>query len=132
MQSIQLLVASIRAEEAIPVVRSQLSHITGLVSNAISATESSWTRPSSYSSALKESTQSVTAGLLESKQKLLAASADSDALDHAGKTAVKEFTQRLPPLAFEIARQIKELGQRIEDITSSGEAAIAGLLDDFS
>lgn len=121
MQSIQSLVASIRAEESLPSIRSHISEIVSVVTSVVSATESSIQAPGFVSETMRSKVEKSVATLAGSKAKLLAASADSESLDpSSAKGAVKMFTQRLPPLAFEIARETKELVQKIE-IMESGE-----------
>jgi hypothetical protein len=56
----------------------------------------------------------------------MAVSAESESLDaSSSRGAVKALTQKLPPLAFEIARETKELVQKIELVGGAG-------VEDFS
>ena len=112
MRSIQALVAAIRSEEPLPTIRSQISTIAAVVGKVVSATESSMRDPS-YPPALRERAEPIIQNLGGCKEKLLHAAEESARLDTAG---AKDFTNRLPPLAFEIARETKELVQRIERI----------------
>src|SRR5271154_3966834 len=117
VQYIQSLVASIRSEDLMPIIRSHISDIGDVVSNVVSATEGSFEEPSSYSATLKEQTLPITKILTDCKTNLLKTSVESQALDGLGRgREVKEFTARLPPLAFEIAREMKELVQRVEGL----------------
>jgi hypothetical protein len=114
-----------------PIIRSHISNIGDVVSNVVSATEGSFEEPSSYSAALKQRTLPITNILTDCKTKLLKASVDSQALDGLGRAKeVKDFTARLPPLAFGFARETKELVQRVEALYGAG--ALANESEDFS
>ncbi|KAL9115707.1 MAG: hypothetical protein Q9227_000075 [Pyrenula ochraceoflavens] len=112
VRSIQGLVAAIRAEEPLPTIRSQMATIANVVGKVVSATESSMRDPSS-SPALRDRAEPIVQNLGECKNRLLNAAEESNRLDGA---SAKNFTNQLPPLAFEIARETKELVQRIERI----------------
>lgn len=115
MRSIQSLVASIRAEESLPSIRSHITEIASVVGGVVSATESSIQEPMFISDSLKAKLALSVTTLTGCKAKLLTAGAESEDLDlTSAKGAIKMFTQRLPPLAFEIARETKELVQKIE------------------
>lgn len=115
VHSIQSLVASIRADESMPSIRSHISEIASVVGSVVSATESSIQDASPISASLKSKAESSVKALAECKGKLMAVSAESESLDaSSSRGAVKALTQKLPPLAFEIARETKELVQKIE------------------
>ena len=123
VSSIQSLVASIRAEDAMPTIRNRLTDIASVVGNVVSATQSFGQKSSSISTSLADKAAATVQTLTECKSKLLHASEDSKRLDGSSdKGAVKGFTQRLPPLAFEVARETKELVQKIETV-SAGDAS---------
>jgi len=126
VRSIQSLVSSIRAEESLPSIRSHISEIASVVGGVVSATESSIQEPNFISETLKAKVETSVTTLAGCKAKLLSASADSESLDPtSAKGAIKMFTQKLPPLAFEIARETKELVQKVEMIEAGEE-------DDFA
>ena len=118
-----------------PIIRNYLTYIADVVTDVVSATEECYEEPTSYSHALRAQTSSITTDLTNYKSRLLSAGVESQRLDALPQTAgqVKEFTSRLPPLAFEIARETKTLLSRIENIhgnapvDADGEAA-----EDFS
>jgi hypothetical protein len=98
-----------------PSIRSHISEIASVVGSVVSATESSIQDASPISAALKLKAESSVKALAECKGKLMAVSAESESLDaSSSRGAVKALTQKLPPLAFEIARETKELVQKIE------------------
>jgi prephenate dehydratase len=98
-----------------PSIRSHISEIASVVGSVVSATESSIQDATPVSAALKLKVESSVKALAQCKGKLMAVSAESESLDAgSSRGAVKTLTQKLPPLAFEIARETKELVQRIE------------------
>jgi hypothetical protein len=98
-----------------PSIRSHISEIASVVGSVVSATESSIQDTTPVSAALKLKAESSVKALAQCKGKLMAVSAESESLDAgSSRGAVKALTQKLPPLAFEIARETKELVQRIE------------------
>lgn len=126
VHSIQSLVASIRAEEPMPSIRSHISDIASIVGSVVSATESSIQDSTPISAALKLKAESSVKALAQCKGKLMTVSAESESLDaSSSRGEIKALTQRLPPLAFEIARETKELSQKIDLI---GDAD----MEDFS
>lgn len=109
-----------------PSVRSHIFEIASVVGSVVSATESSIQDSSPISAALKLTAESSVKALAQCKGKLMAVSAESESLDaSSSRGAVRALTQKLPPLAFEIARETKELVQKIELV---GGAEV----DDFS
>ena len=112
-----------------PIVRNYLTYIADVVTNVVSATEGSYEEPSAYATHLREKTLPITNILTECKRKLLSAGVESQGLDSfaRGSGVVKEFTARLPPLAFEIARETKMLVSRIEGLSDGGRVDGSGL-----
>ena len=109
-----------------PSVRSHISDIASIVGSVVSATESSIQDSTPISAALKLKAESSVKALAQSKGKLMTVSAESESLDaSSSRGEIKALTQRLPPLAFEIARETKELSQKIDLI---GDAD----MEDFS
>jgi hypothetical protein len=66
----------------------------------------------SASSSLRGSVEPIVRNLANCKSRLVSASAESEALGE--KRREGEFMSKLPPLAYEIARETKELMQRVE------------------
>ena len=120
------MVASIRAEESIPSIRSHISEIASIVGSVVSATESSIQDSTPISAALKLKAESSVKALAQCKAKLMTVSAESETLNaSSSRGKIRALTQKLPPLAFEIARETKELSQKI-DLVGAAE------LEDFS
>lgn len=108
MRSIHSLVGSIRAEADLPTTRSHISTIANVVGQVVTATENSMPT----SSLLYKQIEPIIRNLANYKSKLVSASAESESFGEKGD--VREFMSRLPPLAYEIARETKELVQRVE------------------
>jgi hypothetical protein len=128
--SIQSLVASIRQEDVMPIVRSHIGAITDVVGNVISATEGvieEAPHGSRLATTLERAVHQDIQKLEDTRKRLMKASVDSQALDSArkGDGKVKMLTQGLPPLAFGIARDMKSLVANIESVDLSAP-------DDFS
>ncbi len=66
------------------------------------------------SSSLRGAVEPIVRNLKNCKSRLISASAESEGLGEKGR--VREFMSKLPPLAFEIARETKELVQRVEAV----------------
>lgn len=109
MRSIQSLVGSIRAEADLPQIRTHISTIADVVSDVVSATEHSMP----VSASLRARVEPIVLNLSSCRSRLMTASAESEVLD---KRRVREYMSKLPPLAFEVARETKELVQRIETL----------------
>jgi hypothetical protein len=109
-----------------PSIRSHISDIASIVGSVVSATESTIEDSTPISAALKLKAESSVKALAQCKGKLMTVSAESESLDaSSSRGEIKALTQRLPPLAFEIARETKELSQKIDLI---GDAD----MEDFS
>ncbi|KAI1609541.1 hypothetical protein EDD36DRAFT_74183 [Exophiala viscosa] len=125
VQSITLLVDAIRNDEDMPVVRDHISAIAATIENVVSSVERTRNEPSSYQSILTERLGPIISILQDCGEKLLQASTNSTAYE--GRPESKEFMQKLPPLAFQVARETKELVSRVMAIEAGhGEA------EDFS
>jgi hypothetical protein len=98
-----------------PSIRSHISEIASIVGSVVSATESSIQDSTPISAALKLKAESSVKALAQCKGKLMTVSAESESLDaSSSREDIKALTQKLPPLAFEIARETKELSQKID------------------
>ncbi|KAJ5287658.1 Spa2 homology (SHD) of GIT [Penicillium angulare] len=113
VQSIQALVASIRAEHELSSVESHVSAIGQVVSNVVSATEH-LIHERSGDTALREQSEPAVHSLDECRGRLISAVAQGHHTTRPEE--LREVTNQLPPIAFEIARQTKELVQRLESL----------------
>ncbi|KAJ5933458.1 hypothetical protein N7454_005787 [Penicillium verhagenii] len=113
VQSIQALVASIRAEQELSSVEIHVSAIDDVVNNVVSATEH-LIQDRSGDIALREQSEPAIQALDECRGRLLTTAAEG----HHATTPeqMRDVTNQLPPLAFEIARQTKELVSRLESL----------------
>lgn len=115
---------SIRNEEPMSSIQGNISSIIDIVENVISATEGGMEDPSSYQAELKNTAATSVKALNDSKDRLLQVG-NNPKVNVEGPSS-RTFTQRLPPLAFAIARETKDLVSRIESV-EVGKAD-----DDFS
>lgn len=104
VQTIQGLVGSIRAGEPMPALRSHLVGISGVVGNVVSATE----RAIHNNPQFRERLAPVVQNLAASADRLKTAYDDSSS--DAGASS------RLPPIAFEVARETRELVSRVDQL----------------
>lgn len=118
VQSIQALVASIRAEQELSSVETHVSAIGDVVTNVVSATEHLM-HDRSGDVALREQSEPAVQALDECRGRLMSTAAEG----HHATTPeqVREVTNLLPPIAFEIARQTKELVQRLESLMQADD-----------
>lgn len=115
-----------------PVIRSRVTDIADVADNILGATEGSMEDPSSFQSLLAEKATNIVQQLSQSKRRLEQAAIDSQ--QHDGQPSAKEFSQNFPPLAFQIAREAKELVSCVEGVYVGASHAVAddGQEDDFS
>ncbi|CAG8078071.1 unnamed protein product [Penicillium nalgiovense] len=123
VQQIQALVASIRAEDNLHTVQTHVSAISNVVMNVVSATEQLM-RERSGDIALRQTSEPVIAALDQCRGRL--ATTASEGEDTTTPEQLRELTNKLPPIAFEIARQTKDLVQRLE-----ATSVVADEEDDF-
>lgn len=107
VQSIQALVTSIRANAGIPVIRDYINEIAGILGNVVSWTGSAMeeARSPSLQAALQEQGEPILSKLSDYRTLLLNANAEGERI--SDPASLKEYTNRLPPLAFEISRETK-------------------------
>ena len=105
-------------------VRSHMNVLANVVGQVVSATENSMREPTA-SPAFQQKAEPIVRNLAACETRLLDACAESERLED-DQVQTKEFTNKLPPLAFEIARETKELVQRIDTIDAADEE------DDFN
>lgn len=106
VQSITSLVDSIRGDAGANMVQDHVLIVASTVGNIINSVERTCHEPSSYQETLVSKTEPVLKLLQECRDDLLRANQGDD----------RESTQKLPPLAFQIARETKELVSRIMSI----------------
>lgn len=111
VQSIQLLVASIRADDGLQSVQKHVSAILGVVTNVVGATERLM-HDASADLTLREASEPVILSLGECRSRLEMTTKEGE--DTKTPEALREVTNKLPPIVFEIARQTKDLVQRLE------------------
>lgn len=104
-------------------IRNHMNVLANVVGKVVSATETSMREPTA-SPALQQKAAPVIRTLADCENRLLDACVESENLQD--DMQMKEFTNRLPPLAFEIARETKELVQRLDTIDAAEEE------DDFN
>jgi len=112
VQSIQSLVGSIRAEETPLTIKDHIDDIAGILGKVVSETQQSLSNTDYH--ALRDQASPSVETLAECRSRLVDASVEVDRINDA--TAWKEFTKMLPPLAFKIARETKELVQRLDGV----------------
>jgi len=112
VQSIQSLVGSIRAEETPLTIKDHIDDIAGILGKVVSETQQSLSNTDYH--ALRDQASPSVETLAECRSRLVDASVEVDRINDA--TAWKEFAKMLPPLAFKIARETKELVQRLDGV----------------
>ncbi|KAL4890869.1 hypothetical protein BDV59DRAFT_183813 [Aspergillus ambiguus] len=113
VQSIQALVSSIRGDEGLAAVHAHVSAITSIVTHVSSSAEHFIHRPET-NQALRERAGPLIRTLDEQKTRLMSTVADGDMASDADD--LRRVTNKLPPIAFEIARETKELVQRFDAV----------------
>ncbi|KAL2864183.1 putative cell polarity protein [Aspergillus lucknowensis] len=111
VQSIQSLVASIRGEEAITTIRTHVSAIASIVTNVSSSTDHYIQKPST-NPALRQRAGTSIETLEYQRSRLVGAAAEGEGATDSAQS--RAFINQLPPIAFELARETKELVQRLE------------------
>ncbi|KAI9730669.1 MAG: component of the polarisome [Cirrosporium novae-zelandiae] len=112
IQSIQALVGSVRGEEDAYTIQAHIEEISSVVGNVVSYTQHALDKVDVPGAS--ERAGPVTDKLANCQSRLLDASEQVSSIQDMAK--LREFTNKLPPLAFEIARETKELVQRIEHL----------------
>lgn len=110
VQSIQALVSSIRAEEDLAMVNTHVSAISSVVTNVVSSTEHQIQKPD-VNPTLRERSGPIVQTLESHRGRLTDAAAEGGSVSSAEE--LHAVTNKLPPIAFEIARETKELVQRL-------------------
>ncbi|RMZ80829.1 hypothetical protein DV737_g2810, partial [Chaetothyriales sp. CBS 132003] len=127
--SVQVLIEAIRGEAPMQAIRSNLDKIVGTVDNVQAAVAKGSEAATTYQSQWRADTTLVSENLDEYKAQLLQASVESTSYEQY--PAAKEFIQKLPPLAFQVARETQELVRRVDAIrTRDDDDAIRTRDDD--
>ena len=118
VHSIQSLVGSVRAEDGVSIIRDHTTDIATLVGKVLSSTDAAITK--TRNSALRDAAEPIMRTLSACRTRLLDANAESATMTDPAR--LKDFNNRLPPMAFEIARETKELVHRVEQIYNEAAA----------
>ncbi|KAE8148324.1 hypothetical protein BDV25DRAFT_158534 [Aspergillus avenaceus] len=113
VQSIQALVASIRAQDKLTTIGTHISAISSIVNNVSSSTEHFIHKPE-VSSVLLQRVGPILGNLDQHRNRLVGTAAEGETAPSTEHT--RDVTNKLPPIAFEIARETKELVQRLEPV----------------
>ncbi|TVY94244.1 Protein SPA2 [Lachnellula willkommii] len=131
VQNIQSLVSSIRSEAGIGDIAIQITAIADNVGKVVSSTETAMS--STGNAMLRSQGEPILRKLSNCRQRILDAGelgrdiADEGRDDEEGEQAWRAWNQSLPPIAFEIARETKELVLKVDTIDGGGRGD-----DDFS
>ena len=117
LQSIQSLVSSIRIVDEPQNIREQIDSIIQIVGRVVK--ESQRVIDTTDNTMLRGQIEPSVLTLAECRAKLSVANDDGEGIQE--HSAWKEFTNTLPPLAFEIARETKELLQGVDRILEEDE-----------
>jgi hypothetical protein len=134
VQNIQSLVSSIRSDAGITAISTQINAISDVVGTVVSSTETAMS--STANGPLRTQGEPVVRKLALIRQRLVEAGEKGRAIagegreDDEGERVWRAWNQSLPPIAFEIARETKELVLRVDII--DGEGRGGGGDDDFS
>ena len=113
VQTIQALVASIRGAEAISSIRNHISTISIVVGNVVASTDHAMDK-AEISPAVRERLGPVVQSLADCSDRLSHTAAEGEEVESPEQ--LRDLTAKLPPIAFEIARETKELVQRIDQL----------------
>lgn len=111
VQTIQSLVSAIRSEASLPTLSTQITAIATVVSKITLSTNK--TMQETKNAELRTQATPVLKRLEEGRERLLRA---GEAGEEAGEEGLRTWAGGLPPIAFEIARETKELVQRVDGV----------------
>lgn len=112
LQSIQSLVGSVRADDNPAAIKEYLNDISTIVGKVVGETQHASNRTDN--SVLRERADPLIRSLAACRAQLVDANMEGKAI--RDPIAWKDFTKKLPPLAFDVARPMKELVQRLDQI----------------
>ncbi|PIG89684.1 cell polarity protein [Aspergillus arachidicola] len=113
VQSIQALVASIRAEDGLTTIRTHVSAISSIVTNVSSSTEHFIHKPEA-NPVLRQRAGPIIEKLDQYRARLMGTATEGE--EATSTEQVQDIINKLPPIAFEIARETKELVQRLDPV----------------
>ena len=106
-------------------IRNNIERIASTVEAVLAASEKGAQEATSYRGEWQSQIGSIQNHLEDCKNKLLQAGDESQNYD--GGASAKDFNQKLPPIAFQVARETRELVRRVQGIKAGGPGD-----DDFS
>jgi len=126
VETIQSLVSSIRSEAGVTAITTKLSAIASVADNVVTSTETAMS--STGNAELRTQAKGIVKKLRDCQTKLIEAANKGRKIadmgdDDAGRGEMewRVWTQSLRPIAFDIAREIKELGHRVDVIDAAGK-----------
>jgi hypothetical protein len=134
VQNIQSLVSSIRSEAGITAILNEVAAVSDVVGTVVTATENAMA--STGNGALRTQGEPVVRRLANIRQRLMESGETGRAIanegrdDEEGDRAWRTWTSSLPPIAFQIAHETKDLVTKVDIIDS--EQGQGGRDDDFS
>lgn len=105
--------ASIRGEDSVSAIQLHINTIADAVEKVVTSTETAMAKPNA-NPALRDRAVPVVEILARLRDSLLDIRTEVSKLTDG--TEIRELNSRLPPIAFQIARETKELVQRIDQI----------------
>ena len=118
VQMIQSLVSSIRSDGGVNAITAELASIATVVGKVIQATESNMNGASDAAAQLRQEAEGIVRKLEACRERVLDAGERGAELarEQAPEGEWKAWTQGLPPVAFEIARETKELVRVVDGL----------------
>ena len=110
VESIQSLLESIKADDTAGDLHTHIAAIAGVVGKVLASTEAAMARAGN--AALRERAEWIVANLAGCRERMLAGLGGAAPAERVGK----EFKSKLAGLAFDMARETKELVRTVEDI----------------
>ena len=124
-EQIQRLVTDLRSPSATPAkihasIDNIASVVTGTIKNTQAALDASSSRlSSSLATALRQVAGDSVENLVNARGRLL--EAEDDGQNAASLEAWKEVARGIPPVAFEIAREVRDLVARVGDLSGNDD-----------
>lgn len=117
VHSIQALVDSIRSNKDVSTVKADMHEMISIFATVVDETQH--TSGSSADQALLGQIRPMEQTFAGLNRRLLDSIAEGESIHDAGRW--KEFTKRIPPMAFEVARETKELVSRLDALALGAE-----------
>lgn len=123
VQMIQSLVSSIRSDSGVGSIIAELASIAAVVEKVMQATETSMDGTSDAAAQLRQEAEGIVRKLEACRERVLDAGERGAELarEQAPEAEWKVWTQGLPPVAFEIARETKELVRVVDGLDEEEE-----------